>query len=312
MAQTAYGSVAKPVSLDHFQRIVGVGWAAGDGVVVVEAEFLQGVQFVFVNVLSPPNIFVGTISGTEILFADYRDNPNWYAMKVGEQFVIQENIKWEDELNDIWVWDALLVNTLGDNTGVEEGNNLYGQFKLHFEGMQVAYDTEHFGRPLLGDYIIYTHPNGHKVTYANGATPLGLAYLGWHSPFGGGDTTGIVIRTSDPNGFLGPENLSNTESWYWYHLRHAPGSEVNKIRQSWLIYFNKDRTHSAELYQAAIAFPEITYYNIRGYPVGTDFNIHEGYITPKDGRPALWEILESVPAGYDGTIKKFGPRGVTA
>lgn len=307
----SYGSVDRPVSLDPFQVIREVHWGGG-GVVIVEAEFLQGVQFFAVNVLAPEDITVLSFGGNEVVATDYQNDTNWYANRIGDYFVINEHILWEDELTDIWIWDAFLINALGDDTGVDDAVRIYGDFDLHFEGMQVAYDTEHFGRPLLGDYITHTHPSGHKVTYANGATPLGLAYIQWQAPPESGGTlySGIAIRPSDPRGVPPLQDLSGTESWYWYHLGHAPQAEVVKVRQSWLVYFKADRTGVAELFNGAITLPETCAYSIKGYPDGTGFDIHEAHATAKNGVLPTWQVSGTIPATFDGQVKKFTSAGV--
>lgn len=300
-----------------WHRIVNVGWAGG--VVVVEAEYLLGVTFISVDVISPPDIVTSTDSGlTEILASDYQNDVAWYAKKVGQFETIQVGVVLEDDITDIWIWDAFLINGLGDDSGVAEGDALYGPFKLHYAGMQVAHDTAHFGRPLLGDYVEYTHPNGHVVTYANGATPLSEAYIQWQAPPESGGTlyTGVVIRTNDPNGIPPAQDLSGTESWYWYHLGSAAGSNTDKIRQSWLVYFKNDRALQAALFLAGavpVTLPDgIVNYNIRGYPDGTEFDISAGHIVPKSlGTLAKWEASGSVPLGETALIT-FGPSGLTS
>ena len=310
----SYGSVARPVSLDYFQRIIEVGWPRG-GLVVLEVEILQGVSGFFFEVLSPDDVFVGSRFLTTITPTDYRDDENWFAERVGEPFVIEEHIVTQDEINDIWIWDAFLINELGDDTGVEEGVRQFGQFDLHFEGMQVAHDTQHFGRPLLGDYVEYVHPNGHRVTYAHGATPLSQAYIQWQAPASSGGTlyTGVVIRPSDPNGVPPVQDLSNTESWYWYHLGSSPGAEVNRVRQSYLINFASERTISAAINNFANVLPDNTVkYTLRGYPDGTSFTVADGRITPDPPETAAtWEETGTVPSSFDGIIKRFGATGAT-
>ncbi len=306
----AQGRYSEPF---YWHRIVNVGWGGG-GVVALEVEYLQGVSGFFLEVLLPESIFVLTSNLTSVAPADYKDNPDWFAARFFEQFVIEEHIVTEDDIDDIWIWDAFLINELGDDSGVAEANALYGSFKLHFAGMQVAYDTAHFGRPLLGDYVEYTHPNGHVVTYAHGATPLSEAYIQWQAPAesGGALYTGIAIRTSDANGVPPIVNLSGTESWYWYHLGSSAGSEVNRVRQAFLVYFANDRTLSAALHNFANVLAANTVkYTMRGYPAGTSFTISEGHITPTPTIAPTWEATETLPAEVEVT-KVFNASGIVS
>lgn len=290
-----------------WHRIVGVGWASG-GVVVLEVEYLQGVTFVSVNVNIPPDIFVGTNSSyTEILASDYHNDSDWYAQKVGAFEVIQEDVVLEDDINDIWIWDGFVINPVGDTTGVSGGITSFGPVDLHFVGMQVAYDTATFNRPLLGDYVTHTHPNGHQITYAHGATPIPEGYITWTQPGSGTVYNGVVVRTSDPHG-SNLTDFADTESWYWYHLGSHAGSKTDKIRQAWLVVFANDRTIEAELNLAAPVpgtLPDgIVKYDIRGYPDGTEFDISEGHITPKPpGTTPKWQTSGSFPLGETGLIK---------
>lgn len=290
-----------------WHRIVNVGWASG-GVVVLEVEFLQGVTAIAVNVLSPSDIFTSSNPGfTEILKSDYQNDENWYAKAVGDFETIQTGIILQDEITDIWVWDAFLINPLGDDTGVAEGNATFGPFDLHFAGMQVAHDTAVFNRPELGDWVEHTHPNGTSVIYRQGATPLAEAFISWQQPGTGTIFNGVVIRPDDPNGVPPVEDLSGTESWYWYHTTTSEGSDTDKIRRSWLVYFATNRTIRAELRLAA-AIPStlpdgIVNYNIRGYPDGTEFDIADGHITPKPpGVAASWETTGTFPVGAEGVV----------
>lgn len=319
------GSRDRPLNVnDHlFGPIIEeVHWVSG-GIVVVELEFLQGISGLVVSVVNPENTFIPTDSRfTEIFPEDYRDDENWYAKKVGPVGLVQEGIITQDEINDIWIWDQYLIRGATDDPdstarALEDLNNRFGQFKLHYEGMQVAWDTEHFGRPLLGDYITYTHPNGHKVTYAHGATPLSIGYIAWRSPVGNGEYNGVVIRPNDPNGFPEPpQNFSNTNSWYWYHLGTAPAAKVDKVRQAYLIYFKSDRTITAEIFNAFVnTLPEPQSYKLRGYPDGTAFDVSEGHINPKPGPddvviPPLWEVSESTPGTIEGRLKLFNAQGI--
>lgn len=305
------GSAGNPVRLDPFQRIIEVGWAGG-GVVTVELEATFVTGF-FMHVLQPEDIFIGTKNLTAIAPADYRDDPDWYVNKIGQPFIIEEHIVTEDELDDIWIWDAFLINALGDDTGVDAGNALYGTFDFHFTGQQIAYDTEHFGRPLLGDYVTHTHPNGHQVTYAKGATPLGTAFIMWQAPPSSGGTlyTGVVIRTSDPNGVPPVQDLSGTESWYWYHTRTQPGQETSRYRQAYLAYFKSDRTISVEYSNFGNVLQANTVkITLKGYPDGTSFTVHEGHITPDPPMDPTWQATETIQAATDVT-RVFSASGVT-
>lgn len=330
MAQ-GYGSRDKPVSLDHFQRIVEVGWAGG-GMVVIEVEILQGVSGFAVNILAPStgDEFIGTEPDHPIITPElYRreDNP-WYIQRVGQPEVIEENIITQDEINDIWIWDGWYVGTLPSSSGdpdrereaneaaVAQGNLLWGPFKLHFEGMQVAYDVLTFMRPMLGDFVEYTHPNGHKVTYAHGATPLGTGYVAWRRPaeIGGEEYFGIVVRPGTPGGFPEPpQSFATTESWYWYHLGSSPGADVNRIRQSYLAFFRSDRTISAELRNFGnVLLDNTVKYTLKGYPDGTSFVTSQGRCEPEPAIPPLWETTGTVPSLFDGQIIRFGAKGVVS
>lgn len=297
------GTLDKPVRLDPFQRLVEVHWVTG-GLVTLEVEVLRVSGF-FLQVLQPPDISILTSNLTSIAPADYRENPDWYVNKIGEQFVIEEHIVTEDQIENIWVWDAFLINALGDDTGVAAANTNYGTFKLHFEGMQVAYDTQHFGRPLLGDYITYTHPNGHQVTFARGATPLSSAYLQWQAPpdSGGALYSGVVIRTNDTHAIPPVVDLSETESWYWYHTRTQPGQETQRIRQAYLAYFKSDRTISVQLSNFGnVLVANTVKYTLRGYPDGTSFTVSEGHIAPNPPMDPRWERTATIPAASDVTL----------
>lgn len=308
------GSLARPVRLDIFQRIIEVHWSVG-GVVVVEIEYVPGQAAV--SVLAPENVFISTSGLAEITPADYKDNPDWYANRVGEAAVIKEGIILQDEISDIWVWDAFLINEVGDDDGVAAATAAYGPVDLHYVGAQVAHDTQTFMRPVLGDWVQHTHPNGHSVTYAHGATPLTEAYLAWQQPedAGGNLYNNVVVRPNDPNGVGTVESLATSESWYWYHLGSVPGSEASKVRQAWLIYFASDRTQSAELRTIPSGLSEDVSYSIRGYPTGTSFDVADGHITPQPGPDDIiisprWEILATVPAAVE-EVKTFSATGVS-
>lgn len=328
MAQPIYGSVARPVSLDPFQRIVEVGWAGG-GLVTIEAEFLQGVSGFIINILNPEGNNVGTMQGlSTVTPADYRDEEmNWLINRVGEPHVIQADIVTQDEINDIWFWDGFYIGALPSSISdpvlsqrqreineeaVEDGNRMFGPFKLHFEGMQVAYDVQTYKRPVLGDIVLYTHPNGHQVNYSHGATPLGIAYSAWKRPIdiGGEEFFGLVIRTSDPGGFPNPPaDLSNTESWYWYQLRSSPGATVDKVRQSYLAYFKSGHLVSAEIRNEPQVMPDTIKVTLKGYPDGTTFTISEGKINPDPTQAPKWQYSESFPSSM-AMNKRFAAGGM--
>jgi hypothetical protein len=298
----------------YWHRIVNVGWRVG-GLVAIEVEFLQGVSGFFLQVTQPIDIIVLTSGLTSIVPADYRDDPQWYANRVSEPFVIEEHVVIEDPIDNIWVWDRFLINALGDDSNLAASISLFGPFDLHYEGMQVAYDTSHFGRPLLGDYVQYTHPNGHTVTFARGATPLSEAFIQWQAPpeSGGSLYTGIVIRSSDPNGIPPIVDLSNTESWYWYHIASTEGDDVIRVRQAFLVYFADDRTQQVSLSNFANVLAANTVkYTMRGYPVGTSFTSSEGHIMPDPTTIVpTWEKTATIPAETDVTIV-FNASGVVS
>lgn len=306
----AQGRYSEPF---FWHRIVNVGWGGG-GVVAIEVEYLQGVSGFFLEVLLPESIFVITSNLTSVAPADYKDNSDWFAARFFEQFVIEENVVTEDPIDDIWIWDRFLINPLGDESNLAASIALFGPFKLHYAGMQVAYDTTHFGRPLLGDYVTYTHPNGHTVTFARGATPLSQAFIQWQAPPESGGTlyNGIVIRQSDPHGVPPVVDLSNTESWYWYHTASSAEHTVNRVRQSFLVYFANDRTISAALHNFANVLAANTVkYTMRGYPAGTSFTISEGHITPTPMITPTWEATETLPAEVDAT-RVFNASGIVS
>lgn len=319
-----YGSESNPVRLGPYKRIVEVGWNVG-GIVIVEVEYIIGLDRPKVNVLAPEEYDDHGINTSDLDTITPEDYEDWFVVHtVGSvsstegDFIVEPDIVWQDELNDIWIWDAFLINALGDDTGVEAGNISYGPFKLHYEGMQVRHDVKTFQRPVLGDYIEHTHPNGNKVVYAHGATPLSRAFSSWKSPSGVDWPSGYVIDPSDPGGYPEPpQDLSNTESWYWYHLGHAGGQTVNRVRSSWLVHFDAEHVESAELVQDGFQSVRPVSYTLTGYPLGTTFEVKDSRVTAKpnpDGTPVMptFQVSESVPGTQFGTLRRFGPTGAAA
>lgn len=315
-----YGSEANPVRLDHFKRIVEVGWSSG-GLAVVEVEYIIGLDRPEVNVLSPEEYDDHGVNSSSLSVITPEDYEDWYVVRTagsdleetGGHFTVEDNIIWEDELHDIWVWDAFLVNTIGDDTGVEEGNALHGPYKLHYEGMQVRHDVKTFGRPQLGDFVEHTHPSGHKVTYAHGATPLSRAFSSWLAPWGTDWPGGYVIDPSEPGGYPSPpQDLSNSESWYWYHLRSAGGQTVTRVRTSWLVHFDSEHVKSAELAQDGFQALREVHFRVRGFPLGTSFTVSEARVTPIP--PELeptYTIDETVPGDKFGQLVRIGSMSAT-
>lgn len=336
MATTGYGSKDNPARSDLFTRIVGVGWG-GQGLVTVEMEYIPALNQYRVGTLSPPDInHDGDLSNavrsipetvTTVLKDDYKDD---YIIDAGTRTELA-TIVWEDDINDIWVWDASYVGANPDEMddlaqadreriinehAVAQGTRDYGhEPQIHLKEMQVAWNTVEFGRPVQGDWVYHTHPNGTRTLYARGYTPLSRFCSEWEQPYSHNIFNGIVVRPSDPGAVqdsLFDSSLPelNCEAWYWYHIGHHPGQTVKKYRRCLLVQFKADKTKSAVIDSTeASTAPEATKLVLKGYPIGTEFHIIQSRFEPIGDVIPTWQLTETFPASQYGRVKRFGPKG---
>ena len=305
------GNADKPLDIDDYvfgPLVEEVHWLTG-AVVIVEVTAVE-IKPYQVVVTNPVEWFDDNFGGTEIHEDDYKEG---FVFNLGIGFGIGVQVVVEDQLTDIWIWDGFFIGALGDEpfngNQVNSGTAGFGYSPpIHLTGQQVAYDTSHFGRPFLGDYVTHTHPNGSSTVYANGYTALGSAYVAWHGD--SEDFTGVVIRPSDPHGFPEPPaDLSGTEAWYWYRVVTRAEQRASVIRRSFLVNFRKDFSIEAELQDFAMALDYSTEWSIKGYSVGTAFTIADGRATPIGDVAPKFSSSGSVDGNHTGTIQRFTGSG---
>lgn len=292
MAQTVYGSVARPVSLDHFQVIREVHWSTGRvGIVTIEYSELN--QYT-VEAVIPADGLIDNFNGNEgtiIKKDDYKDKQILNLPLRGNK----GSIHTEDEINPIYVTDAFTESSgyvtrpasNGHYIGLEQHQQIVEEF------------TNSIGRPpeldVIGALIVpiistHTHPDGHTVTYTSGFTSV----------------------TFTPPDF----DWSDTASAIWYHASSIPAGEAAILQRSWLVNFSTRKVNDIDVpyiteagiraFSGSMSFD--TNYKLELYSFGTEFRLNaDGTVT---GNSDAIKVQTGVsPSSDNGIIKRFNKDG---
>ena len=275
MAQTVYGSVDRPVMLDHFHRIREVHWSSGIvGIVTIDYDQLNSFNVLVddpAEASADGTIEFGPIPATK---EDYENK--FILDSVNPE--VTGSIVLETEIPDTWFIEAEVLGPIDDRFGnVQDAvNGLTAELgfppQIHVIGGKIIYDKQ-----------IVTQPNGHQVEYFNG----------FHS-------------AATVDGF----DFSNSQNYGWYTVRTIPEYDGSIFRRSWLVNFNK-KVVSGKITMGSGSIAYINKYSLKTYPYGTKFIWSGGVWSPENPPPPAPLIVPKISisgeigSGFNGVVRRF-------
>lgn len=284
MAQTAYGSPQKPVSLDHYQTIVGVGWG-GQKVGVLEMIYVPGTSFV--DIYDPPGFSEDNRynSGDVVnLLNDIKDSYMVHTL------VEHDEGPWRAE-NPI---DSLVVD------------GFYNGPTSDTDALNAAKDsgTAAFGYPpnltVVDAFAVFredraVEPDGSSYNYYGHYT---IEHVWYAVTDGYGNPT---IRPDPMIPYIG-----NTELvWYRHHIR--PPVDYEKFKQNWFINFSTGKSKTIKIATALV----ICNYNLRIFNSPVKANLEStGSVTvvKPNGTPAV-PAFSGSGSQANGPVRFFNANG---
>jgi hypothetical protein len=292
MAQTIYGSVARPVSLDHFQVIREVHWDTGRvGIVTIEYSELNryGVEAI-IPIDGMTDGFSGS-EGTIIRKDDYKEKQILSLPISGNKGTIHT----EDEISPVYIGDAFTSSSgyvthpasNGKYIGLEQHQDIVADLTA---SIGRAPDLDVIGALITPINATYTHPNGHTVTYISGWTSI----------------------TFSPPDF----DWTDTASAVWYHASSIPAQEAVILQKAWLVNFASRKVNDvltpyiteAGIRATSMSMSFDAKYKLEIYSSGTEFKLNaDGTVTAnKDARITQSGVS---PSSDNGIIKRFNKDG---
>lgn len=302
MAQ-GFGSRDRPVNLDPFQLIVGVGWAAG-GLVVVELTYIIGLTFV--RFWSPEDTFPKTdnVAGDIVGPDDYKNEYGYYPMGIsvdaGPWLAEQEIIAWVADYR---------ITFPGPNSAdyTEEGKTNAINAGHAATGYYPQIDV--IGASPVFNLQTIENPNGSRYSYYYGYTAKNPWWFftdnnGNKDPYHNEDNIMYDYAALDNNGIN-----DWSEVLVWYRQTNRPPVYYEQVKQCWLINFAADKMKIMRIIAAGPGTPGD--YVLKGYPTGTFFTFNsDATITAKkaDGTIATPSWTASGSA-HDGAPHDFSGGG---
>jgi hypothetical protein len=298
MAQSiVYGSVDRPVSLDHFQVIREVHWVSGRiGIVTIKYDELNRYD---VQSIVPPDGVTEGLAGDHITAGyivkkdDYKEKQILALPIVGSMGTLHA----EDEISPTYVGNG--STTVSGYVTKENDQGKTPGLDIFHEAVASLSNT--FGRPpdmsVIGAIIeavftTHTHPDGSKVTYISG----------WTS------------KT-----FTLPDfDWTDSASAVWYTVGSIPAREAAILQQSWLINFssrNVDGVKTPYITRAGIhatsgALQFNTTYSLQMFQFGTEFTLKSDG-TVEANKAAIKTETGTSPPSADGIIRQIDQTGFT-
>lgn len=293
MAQ-GQGSVEFPVQLDHYQKVVEVGWPQGRiATVAIEAE----VNHARVDILDPSAVdfdrlktFVFDGEHNTLTVDDYKD----YRLVTIANIAQISTVVVENAIPNVVVGDGMVA---GD--AHYSGNPIaIAQFDQEIADVsaQIGRGPDASIEPGTFNTVFnsITQPNGHVVTYID------------HYDF---------PITSTPPDF----DWTEWDTYLWWHTTTIPEQRVDIIRQSWLVNFGKKNDDPAKVSVAAVvnhiasSLPsETVKFEIKIYPHGNEFtrNPDARLVPTKPNLQPTVEASGTVSAAIATIITRFDKNGL--
>lgn len=303
MAQTGYGSVDKPVSLDHYQNVIGVNWG-GQRVGILEMSYVPGTSFVEMYDSSDVDVANRYNAGDTVkLIDDIKDD--WMV----KTLVSHDDGPWRAE-NEIVSWIAdYRVTTRSPNSADYDQDD--------FDGIVAAGDSfagYHVKIQAIGGSPVFnlqttSEPDGAHYSVYNGYTIKNpwwffTDYNGNKDPSHEFDNIMYDYSALDNNGI---NDWSMVLVWYHEHTR--PPVDYEKLKQNWLVNFSPGKSNVIAIYTGNV-FCE---YRLRIFraPVKATFN-SDGTVTVlnMDNTPAVPAFLGN--GSQAGGPKYFNSAGFVA